>query len=161
LARLDLTPLTGRYEAGAVLCATAAGHDGDVKLTRLDVRGHTLVTPRVDLPQGATVRLRVRARDVSLALTPPAGTSILNQIPVTVAQVELGSGPHAEVALSITPKSGDGAAKAQTVLARVTRKSYQDLGLTEGMPAYALIKAVAIDRHSLGGLGTGAERNTS
>lgn len=161
LARLDLTPLTGRYEAGAVLNATVAGHDDDVKLTRLDMLGHTLFTPRVNLSLGETVRLRVRARDVSLALTPPAGTSILNQIPVTVAEVELGSGPHAEVALSVTPKSGAQSAKTQTVLARVTKKSYQDLGLARGMDVYALIKAVAIDRHSLGGLGTGAERNTS
>lgn len=163
LSRLDLTPLTGRYEAGAVLNATVQGHDDDVKLTRLDVLGHTLFTPRVDLPPGDAVRLRVRARDVALALSAPVGTSILNQIPVTVAAVDLGIGSHAEVALSVEAKPGTviakNKAKTQTVLARVTKKSFQDLDLKIGKPVFALIKAVAIDRHSLGGLGTGTDGN--
>ena len=159
LSRLDLTPLTGRYEAGAVLNATVQGHDLDVRLTRLNLLGHTLFTPRVDLPSGDTVRLRVRARDVALALVPPQGTSILNQIPVTVAALDLGEGSHAEVALTVTPKPGIVPPKAQTVLARVTQKSFRDLGLEIGKPVYALIKAVAIDRHSLGGLGAGTDKN--
>lgn len=37
-----------------------------------------------------------------------------------------------------------------TILARVTQQSVHELGLRVGMPVYALIKAIALDRHSVG-----------
>lgn len=160
MGRLDLAPYTGRYESGAVLSAQVAGHDTDVGLTRLALLGHTLYTPQVDVAMGETVRLRIRARDVALALVPPGRTSILNQLPVEVREIETGAGPHAEVALTITPTQEYADAKKQPVLARITRKSLIDLDVHPGTQAYALIKAVAIDRHSLGGLGHGAKRKT-
>lgn len=160
MGRLDLAPFTGRYEAGAVLGAQVAGHDAKLGLTRLTILGHTLYTPQVDVAVGDTVRLRIRARDVALALVPPGQTSILNQLPVHVHEIVTEGGPHAEVALTVTPSKDHEDAKPQTVLARITRKSLIDLGLNPGTSAYVLIKAVAIDRHSLGGLGHGAKRNT-
>ena len=39
---------------------------------------------------------------------------------------------------------------------RITRKSFDELGLKVGAPVYALIKAVAIDKHTLG-RGAGSE----
>lgn len=159
MGRLDLAPFTGRYEAGAVLAAQVTDHDADLGLTHLSLLGHKLYTPQVDLDVGQTVRLRIRARDVALALSPPTGTSILNQLPVTVREIVTDTGPHAEVALTVVPAPEHEGAKAQTVLARITRKSLADLGLQPGAAAHVLIKAVAIDRHSLGGLGRGAKRN--
>ena len=158
MGRLDLAPFTGRFETGAVLNAQVAGHDADLALTHLSLLGHRLYTPRVDVGVNETVRLRIRSRDVALALNPPAQTSILNQLPVVVSEIKSGPGPHAELALAIAPGPGHETEKAQTVLARITRKSLQDLDLRPGVTAYVLIKAVAIDRHSLGGLGLGAAR---
>jgi len=164
MGRLDLAPYTGRYEAGAVLCAQVAGHDDAMGLTHLNLMGHTLYTPRVSVEVGETVRLRIRARDVALALTPPQQTSILNQLPVRVREIVTGDGSHAEVALTVSPTDGHGLdhsdTKDQSVLARITRKSLHDLDLHPGSDAFVLIKAVAIDRHSLGGLGSGVRRNT-
>jgi len=157
MGRLDLGPLTGRYEAGAVLSPTVAGQVPEHQLTKLDLLGHQMFVPQVDLEPGTTVRLRVRARDVSLALTRPVGTSILNIMPTTVSEFETDNGPHVEVALKVTPQDGHNGA-AQIVLARITQKSLHDLGLAPGKPVYALIKAVAIDRHSLGGHGAGTQR---
>jgi molybdate transport system ATP-binding protein len=137
-----------------------AGFDDELELTHLTLLGHRLYTAKVAVNVGDTVRLRIRARDVALALTPPTGTSILNQLPVVVSEVVAGSGSHAEVALTVTAAPRFENAKPQTVLARITRKSLNDLSLRPGVAAYALIKAVAIDRHSLGGLGNGANRNT-
>ena len=37
-----------------------------------------------------------------------------------------------------------------SLLARVTRRSAEDLGLAPGRPAYALVKSVAIDHRSVG-----------
>ena len=159
MGRLDLAPYTGRYEAGAVLNAQVTGFDDALELTHLSVLGHRLYTAKVAVNVNDTVRLRIRARDVALALSPPTGTSILNQLPVVVSEVASGSGSHAEVALTITAAPSYEDAKPQTVLARITRKSLHDLNLRPGGAAYVLIKAVAIDRHSLGGLGTGANRN--
>jgi len=151
LARLDLIPLTGRYDAGALLRTTVAGHDAAVGLTCLNVLGHTLFIPQVDLTVGESVRLRVRARDVALALRPPQETSILNQLSVRVAAVHMTDGSHVEIALDLIPQPDIEQGPAQKVLACITKKSYEDLGLTLGKPAYALIKAVAIDRQNLGG----------
>ncbi len=156
MGRLELSPLTGRYEAGAVLNATVAAHDTALALTRLSLIGHDLFTPRVDVAVGKGVRLRIRARDVALALIPPKNTSILNQLPAEVRDVVHGDGPHAEVALNITAKPGAPHAPPQILLARITRKSMIDLKLHPQQKIHALIKAVAIDRHSLGGLGSGA-----
>jgi molybdopterin-binding protein len=36
------------------------------------------------------------------------------------------------------------------IVARVTRQSLHELELREGMTVYALIKAIALDRHSVG-----------
>ena len=159
MGRLDLGPLTGRYEAGAVLTPTVAGQAPEHHLTRLDLLGHDMYVPQIHMEQGQRVRLRVRARDVSIALKRPQGTSVLNILPATVSEVEADlAGAHVELALRVTPASSENG-RAQTVLARVTRKSLTDLALAPGKPVFALVKAVAIDRHSLGGHGLGAKRN--
>ena len=161
MGRIDLGPLTGRYEAGAVLNPTVGEHIAQHRLTKLSLLGHAMFVPMVDLPLGASVRLRVRARDVSLALTRPVGTSILNIVPCTVREIDPGSGPHVEIALNVSPhETALGLARAtpQTVLARITQKSLTDMQLEPGKPVHALIKAVAIDRHSLGGHGAGTKR---
>jgi len=148
--RLDLSPLTGRYEAGAVLNLSVDKHDHELGLTHLTVQGHTLYTPKVDISVGQQVRLRLRARDVAVALSAPPNTSILNQLPVLIKDVDFTDGPHVELALTIQSQNEPSPAKAQIVRARITKKSFQDLNLKIGTSAHALIKAVAIDRHSLG-----------
>ncbi len=140
-SRLDLRPLTGRYEAGAVLEARVAGHDLDYGLSELVFAGGRLRVPRVDLPLGSNLRLRIRARDVALALAPPERTSILNVFPAVVADLDRGDGPMVDVLLDV---------KGATLWARITARSSADLGLAPGTPVHVLIKAVAIDRHALG-----------
>ncbi len=62
-SRLDLRPLTGRYEAGAVIRAEIAGHDPEFGLTQLAFPGGRLNVARLDLPAGAKVRVQgARAR---------------------------------------------------------------------------------------------------
>jgi molybdate transport system ATP-binding protein len=140
MSRLDLRPLTGRYEAGAVLRARVEAQDPELGLTHLAFPGGMLHVARLDLPHGTEIRVRLRARDVAIALTRPTDISILNVFPGRIVEVGNGDGPHVDLKLDI----------GVPLWARVTLRSARDLGLSPGREVYALIKAVAIDRHSLG-----------
>jgi molybdate transport system ATP-binding protein len=72
LERLDLQALTGRFEAGAVIHAHVGGHDEHFHLTELVFDGQTIAMPMVaQLSAGDQVKLRIRARDVSIATQRP------------------------------------------------------------------------------------------
>jgi molybdate transport system ATP-binding protein len=140
-SRLDLRPLTGRYEAGTVIAAEIRGHNAEDDLSELEFAGGTLTVPRLDLPPGTPLRLRIRARDVALALTPPEGLSIQNVFPATVVDLGEETGAQLDVRLDVA-----GAA----LWARITRRARRQLGLAPGKRVYALVKSAALDRHALG-----------
>jgi len=144
MSRLDLRPFTGRYEAGAVLPATVRGHDAGFGLTGLSFGeagpADQFWVPRIDLPLGSAIRIRIRARDVALSLTRPADTSILNIFEGTVTEVVVNGDPQVEILIDI----------GVAIIARVTRKSVAALNLKPGTTVFTMIKAVAIDRHNLG-----------
>ncbi len=133
-------PLIGRYEAGSVLECTVAGHDAAFELTTLAFADGTLIVPHVDLAPGAPVRVRLRAREVALALAPTDGLSISNQLPGRVSAVIERQGPYSEVVVDLG---------TTLIRALVTRHSCQRLGLGQGTPVWALIKSVALDRRSV------------
>ncbi|HZT51089.1 MAG TPA: molybdenum ABC transporter ATP-binding protein [Stellaceae bacterium] len=142
-SRLDLRPLTGRYEAGAVIRAEVAEHDAELALTRLAFPGGRLTVARVDLPLGAKVRVRVRARDVVLATAPPTGLSIRNAIAGRIVEIAPERGPNVDIRLDI------GAEGHPVMLwARITRGALLELGLAPGARVHALVKTVALDRGS-------------
>jgi molybdate transport system ATP-binding protein len=134
--RIDLGAATGRYEAGALLVAVVMAHDPAFALTELGVGGQRLVVPALDKEVGERVRLRLRARDVAVALTRPVDVSIRNALEGEVIAVELERGAFAEVLI---------AAEGQHVRARLTRKSATELGLAPGKRVVALIKSIAVD----------------
>lgn len=143
MSRLDLRPLTGRYEAGAVIAATVAGQDEEFGLTELTFARNRMLVPRLDLPDGTPIRARIRSRDIALSLDRPTDISILNVFEGVVSEVGPQDGPQVDVLVDI----------GVPVVARLTRRSVHGLGLVRGRKVHALIKAVAIDRHSLGGRG--------
>ncbi len=142
MGRAELYPLTGRFEAGAILAARVAGHDAGWALTELAGGFGRLTVPRLDVPVGTALRVQIRARDVILAVRPPEGISALN---VLAARVEA-LVPIEEAALEVELRVGGG----ERLLARVTRRSGGALGLAPGREVFAVIKTVAIDRRSLG-----------
>ena len=141
MGQAGLYPLAGGFEAGAVLAVTVAGQDMRWGLTELAGSFGRLTVPRLDLPLGTPLRVRIRARDVILALARPTEISALN---VLAGEVEA-LAPVADGALEVQLRLG-----AERLLARVTRRSGQALGLKPGRRVFALIKTVAIDRRSLG-----------
>jgi molybdate transport system ATP-binding protein len=140
MGRMDLFPLTGRFEAGAVLACTVARHEPELGLTRLASKAGELRVPLTDLEPGTELRVRVRSRDVMLAVERPVGLSALNALPARIAEIRIDS-PFADVRLD---------AGGETILARITEFSVGNLELAPGREVYALIKSIAFDHRSLG-----------
>jgi molybdate transport system ATP-binding protein len=141
MSRLDLRPMTGRYEAGAVIDTTVVAHDSPYGLTTLAFDGGELLVPSVEALMGERIRVRIRARDVSIALSRPIELSIVNVLAGTVAAIVDDNRTIVDVQLRIG---------SVLLLARITRRSLMKLGLAEGLAVYALIKAVSFDRRSVG-----------
>jgi molybdate transport system ATP-binding protein len=141
LARPELRTLTGRYEAGAVVETRVARHDESYGLTVLAFADGELVLPNVDALIGEPVRARIRARDVSIALERPRGLSVQNVLEATIVELteEFGAIVDVELRVGATP-----------LIARITRKAAVELSLAPGKRVYALVKAVSIDRRSVG-----------
>lgn len=141
LERLDLAPATGRFEAGVLLRARVKSHDPAYQLTALEHQGapaHQLWVPLVDAAPGAEVRLRIRARDVTLATIEPRGVSTRNILPGTLVEIN----PEPDTAFTETLVDIGGA----RLRARLTRKAADELDLKLGSKVYALIKSISLDR---------------
>jgi molybdate transport system ATP-binding protein len=151
MQRIDLFPLTGRAEAGAVIEATVEGHDERFDLTELRSRAGVWRLPRIDAAVGERLRLHVRARDVMLAKSAPADLSALNVLEGVVAEIRAGAGPIVEVRLDCG---------GEPLTARLTRYSVERLALAPGVAVHALVKSVALDRRSLSGPIRGADADT-
>jgi len=141
MSRLDLRPMVGRYEAGAVIDTRVTAYDEKFELTTLSFGGGEISVAHLDALVGEPVRVRIRARDVALALHPPAGISMLNVLRGRLIEISGEEGPVADVRVQV----GEA-----WLVARLTRRSIHQLGLEPGQEVYALIKAVALDRHSFG-----------
>jgi molybdate transport system ATP-binding protein len=136
----DAVPMVGPREAGAVIEARIIAHHED-GLTELSVSAGRLWLPRIEAHPGDVLRLRIPAQDVILARTRPEGLSALNILPVTVTEVRIGEGPGAIVQLQ---------AGSDRLLARLTRRSLDALGLKPGVAAHAVIKSVALAKSDIG-----------
>lgn len=134
LADPALAPHFGGREAGALLPARVAGVEAD-GLTRLQTRAGAVWLAQA-LPIGAEVRLRVRAGDVTLALERPQGLSALNILPGRVVSVLRDAvGPGVTIGLDC-----QGAA----LLARVTGRSCDAMGLAPGLSIWVVLKALSV-----------------
>ena len=137
LCRFELAELTGGIDAGAVFDVSVAGHDNSYDLTKLSFERGELLVSRLDLRIGAHLRIRVRARDVTLALEKPRDISTLNVLSGKITRIAKNNGgPQTDILLDV----------GRPLWARITRKSAAELALTTGKPVYALIKSVAFDR---------------
>ncbi len=140
LNRAELVPHEALEDAGALIEARIAGHDIPFGLTMLETKAGPMRVPRLDLPIGTVVRVRLRARDVMVASATPAGLSALNVFPGKV--IELRKSGETDVEVDID-------CNGVKVSARLTRKSVEILGLALEMPVCAILKAVSMDRSTL------------
>lgn len=134
LSRIDVPLLSGR-DAGAVLWASAVeSEDG---LTRFHFADGDIWVPGDFDTNGAPLRLRVAASDVSICRERPSQTTILNVLRVTVDAVQ-----QVDDAVSLVRLD----AGNQAILARVTNRSVAHLKLEPGDRVFAQVKSVTV-RH--------------
>ena len=136
---LELVADTGFAEAGTVIATTVARHDEGHGVTELDSPAGVLRVGRLDAAVGARIRLRVRARDVALALQPPRDISVLNILPGTVARIAARDSGAVEVAVEVAP--------GLLLWSEITRLAAARLALAPGTPVHALVKSVALERY--------------
>ncbi len=136
-ARLDLGDAIDRDMIGGILTARVAAHDTATGTTKLDHPAGMIFHPLLDAPVGATVRLRVRARDVALAVGEPGLLSIRNRLAATVTEIAMAEGQAVDVKLNVG---------GEPLVARITQGALAALDLKVGRPVVALIKSTSFDR---------------
>ncbi|ETD83526.1 molybdenum ABC transporter ATP-binding protein [Rhodobacter capsulatus] len=132
-------PLIHRPDLAAVIEGVVIALDPAYGLSTLQVPGGRIVVPGNLGPIGARRRLRVPATDVSLGRHAPTDTTILNALPAVILGAEAAEGYQITVRLALGA-SGEGA----SLLARVSRKSFDLLGFQPGEQVVARLKAMAL-----------------
>lgn len=135
MARLEL-PLAHGDTAATLVQGCVLSYDARDQLLTVGVKGaHIQLVSSRPHQADDSVRLRVLARDVSLARTRAIDSSILNLLPVRITQLADESPGQVMVALDLS---------GTTLLARITARSCHTLGLAVGEVIYAQIKGVAL-----------------
>jgi molybdate transport system ATP-binding protein len=144
LADLDLPP-AHMPDASIVWTGRVRTYDAQDSIAEMELlpfREETsLPRPRLllttsPLEPGCERRLRIQARDVSLALSVPSDSSILNLIAARV--VSLAEDGHGQVLVRLD-------CSHRPLLSRITLRSAQHLNLKSGDEVVAQIKGVAIE----------------
>jgi molybdate transport system ATP-binding protein len=123
-------------EAGALLQGTVVARDPHWHLCRVEFPGGSLWVRDGGLSEGRQVRVRILARDVSLALERFQGSTIQNLIPGTLEAWV--NDTHPSQCL-VRVRCGDSA-----LLARITARSLQALNLQVGQAVWVQVKAAAL-----------------
>ena len=135
LAATDASRILGD-DAGALLDATVVERDARWQLARLKFDGGSLWLRDVGVPLGRRVRVRVLARDVSVATLAPQQTSIQNLLPCVVQAIS--EDTHSSQALVRMACGGS------VLLARITARAVDALQLAPGMAVWAQVKTAAL-----------------
>lgn len=132
-------PIARRPEAAVTLDARICGRDDAYGLTELEVCGGRFWAPEGAGALWERMRVRVAASDVSLSVEPPSETTILNLLTAKIISIDPSDAVQMVAVLALGDQ-GEGA----RILARVTRRSVDVLGLRPGMMVYAQVKGVAL-----------------
>jgi len=139
-ASSEMQNLLGEKDQSVVLTAEVQDYDqqyhladmklvdstGDAVFIRLHVENANI---------GEMVNIRLKSRDVAIALQRPQKTSLQNCLPVKIAKIEDVGSAHVAVTCEIG---------RQKLVAQITRKSLVELELKSGQNAFALIKSAAL-----------------
>lgn len=144
LTRMDL-PLANLEQASSILNCTVKFHEPEYHVTHLGVENllhptsrnlNNIMIPQVDKAEMTSVRVRIFARDVSLALTHSENTSISNILNAQVVEIAESNNPfQVLVKLDI---------QGQKILSKITSRSLGVLKLHPGQNLFAQVKSVAL-----------------
>jgi len=134
-------PLARGREAAVTFDAVTAAYDAAYGLATLKVEGGQFIVPRSTGAIGQRQRVTVAAGDVSLARELPRQTTVLNILRCRILSATP-SHDHQMVVVLGLGEEGTGA----RLLARITRHSWEQLRLSEGIVVYSQVKGVALAR---------------
>ena len=123
-------------EVGVVFDGDISAWDENWELSTVTTRCGDLFIPKAGTVVGAKIRVRILAKDVSLIETPQSQSSILNQLPAEV--VELSKDQNTAMSLVRVR------VKSEQLVARISRKSIEQLKIVPGKSLWIQIKAAAV-----------------
>ncbi|MEE2996820.1 MAG: molybdenum ABC transporter ATP-binding protein [Pseudomonadota bacterium] len=134
--RPDLVRITDTGDAGTVIPVRVTATDDTFGIATVTFKGGEFLVPITGLQTGGSLRLHVRARDVSLALKKPENVSVLNIFEGTVTSVSNNNQPQMDISIDVG---------GTIIWSQITQKSVLDLKIAPGRRVFAMVKAVAID----------------
>lgn len=132
-------PLAASRDAAVNVEGTVESYDADYGLVTLSIDGGRLQVPAQPPEQGERRRLRIAAGDVSIARDAAPRSSILNALPARIVS----STPLGRSEMIVVLALGDEGGGAR-LLARLTRRSWDQLQLADGDSVIAQVKGVAL-----------------
>jgi molybdate transport system ATP-binding protein len=138
MGHAELAP-DGPFEGGTIIDARVRALDARYNIAILAFPGGQLTVANTAAALGESLRVRIRARDVSVATEEPRGISIQNVLRGTIESIGTPQAGIVDVWIGV----GDLALRA-----RITERALDQLGLARGMPVHALIKAISLDHGS-------------
>lgn len=106
-------------------------------LSELSLSGGRLFVPQLDAPLGSRMTIEIAARDVMLSVQPPQGLSALNVLACTITSIEPSRTESAAMDVALVCGQDE-------LMAQVTRRSVEVLGLAPGQHVCAVVKSVAL-----------------
>ena len=131
-----VNPVVLGEDAGSLIAGRIGAVDSQWHLSRVDFDGGCVWIRDMGFQVGKAVRIRILARDVSLATSEPQNTSIQNQLRGSLQSITSDAHPSQ---VMVVLNCG-----AEEVLARVTKRAVDELALKVGMPVWAQVKSVAL-----------------
>ena len=126
--------LTQQEGASFILQGIVSDIISEDKLVEIDCEEKILITAE-NMQLKQVVRVLIHARDVSLCLSPPENSSILNCIPVCIDEVHTDNNGK----LRVTAKMGK-----QIIVCMISHRSAHQLKVEKGRNMYAQFKATAM-----------------
>lgn len=132
-------PLAQARDASVTLTATVTSYDVKYGLAAMEVEGGEFTLPWPDAALGSHHHLTIAAGNVSLAREAIRGTTILNILPAKIMSACAANDYETVVSLRL---GHDGT--GSRILARVTRRSWDELGLGENVVVFCQVKGVSL-----------------
>ena len=135
-------PLAASHNAAVSIEGSIENYDANYGIARFAVEGGFINVPTVPMNQGDRHRLKIYASDVSLSLENGIKSTIENLIPAIITDCQKNNASQMIVVLNLGHDLN-----GSKILARVTRRSWDRLGLVVGRAVYIQIKAVSLVRN--------------
>lgn len=123
--------------AHTIIQGEVVDYDRNYHLAKISFAGGNLFISSPYIERNSIVKLHIYARDVSISLKKPTGTSILNIVQASIIEVCPKRDSHGQYIIKLD-------ANGTTLLAHITQKSLEGLKLATGLHVYAQIKSVSV-----------------